>query len=28
MDEYKSNDDLLDNMNKVTPREAKYYDTY
>ena len=28
MDEYKSNDDLLDNMNKVTPREAKYYDSY
>ena len=28
MDEYKSNDALLDNMNKVTPREAKYYDTY
>ena len=28
MDEYKSNDDLLDNMNKVTPREAKFYDTY
>ena len=28
MDEYKSNDELLDNMNKVTPREAKYYDTY
>ena len=28
MDEYKSNDDLLDNMNKVSPREAKYYDTY
>ena len=28
MDEYKNNDDLLDNMNKVTPREAKYYDTY
>ena len=28
MDEYKSNEDLLDNMNKVSPREAKYYDTY
>jgi len=28
MDEYKSNDDLLDNMNKVSPREAKYYDSY
>ena len=28
MDEYKTNEDLLDNMNKVNPREAKYYDTY
>ena len=28
MDEYKTNDDLLDNMSKVSPREAKYYDTY
>ncbi len=28
MDEYKTNQDLLDNMNKVTPREAKYYDSY
>ena len=28
MDEYKTNDLLLDNMNKVSPREAKYYDTY
>ncbi|HBN01046.1 MAG TPA: transcription termination factor Rho, partial [Rikenellaceae bacterium] len=27
MDEYKTNDMLLDNMNKVTPRDAKYYDT-
>ena len=26
MDEYKTNEDLLDNMNKVTPRDAKYYD--
>lgn len=26
MDEYKTNEDLLENMNKVTPREAKYYD--
>ena len=26
MDEYKTNQDLLDNMSKVTPREAKYYD--
>ena len=28
MDEYKTNEDLLDNMNKVSPREAKYYDSY
>ena len=28
MDEYKTNDDLLDNMNKVSPREAKFYDTF
>ena len=28
MDEYKTNQDLLDNMSKVTPREAKYYDSY
>ena len=28
MDEYKSNQDLLDNMNKVSPREAKYYDNF
>ena len=28
MDEYKTNQDLLDNMNKVSPREAKYYDAY
>jgi transcription termination factor Rho len=26
MDEYKTNDQLLENMNKVTPRDAKYYD--
>ena len=26
MDEYKTNQDLLDNMSKVTPRDAKYYD--
>jgi transcription termination factor Rho len=26
MDEYKTNDDLLENMSKVSPREAKYYD--
>ncbi len=26
MDEFKNNNDLLDNMNKVSPREAKYYD--
>ena len=28
MDEYKTNEDLLENMNKVSPKEAKYYDTY
>ena len=28
MDEYKTNQDLLDNMNKVSPREAKFYDAY
>ncbi|MBQ9888644.1 MAG: transcription termination factor Rho [Bacteroidales bacterium] len=28
MDEFKTNDELLDNMNKVSPRDAKYYDTY
>ena len=28
MDEYKTNQDLLDNMSKVNPREAKYYDSY
>lgn len=28
MDEYKTNDLLLENMNKVTPRDAKYYDSY
>jgi transcription termination factor Rho len=28
MDEYKTNESLLDNMNKVSPREAKYYDTF
>lgn len=28
MDEYKTNQDLLDNMNKVTPRDAKYYDSF
>ena len=28
MDEYKTNDMLLDNMNKVTPRDAKYYDSF
>ena len=26
MDEYKTNQDLLDNMNKVTPIDLKYYD--
>lgn len=28
MDEYKTNNLLLENMNKVTPRDAKYYDTF
>ena len=28
MDEYKTNQDLIDNMNKVSPREAKFYDTF
>ena len=28
MDEYKTNELLLDNMNKVSPREAKYYDGF
>lgn len=28
MDEFKTNQDLLDNMNKVSPKEAKYYDTF
>lgn len=28
MDEYKTNDQLLDNMNRVSPKEAKYYDTF
>ena len=28
MDEYKTNQDLLDNMNKVSPREAKFYDSF
>lgn len=28
MDEYRTNEELLDNMNKVSPREAKYYDTF
>ena len=26
MDEYKTNEDLLDNMSKVSPRDAKSYD--
>ena len=26
MDEYKTNEDLLDNMSKVSPRDAKHYD--
>ena len=28
MDEYKTNQDLLDNMSKVSPRDAKYYDSF
>lgn len=28
MDEYKTNEQLLDNMNKVSPRDAKFYDSY
>ena len=28
MDEYKTNGDLLDNMSKVSPRDAKYYDSF
>lgn len=28
MDEYKTNQDLLDNMSKVSPRDAKYYDNF
>ncbi|MCQ2145634.1 MAG: transcription termination factor Rho [Bacteroidales bacterium] len=28
MDENKTNEDLLDNMSKVNPKEAKYYDTF
>ena len=28
MDEYMTNESLLDNMNKVSPREAKFYDSY
>lgn len=28
MDEYKDNDILLDNMNKVSPKDAKFYDRY
>ena len=28
MDEYKTNEALLDNMNKVSPRDAKFYDSY
>ncbi len=28
MDEYKTNEELLDNMNKVSPRDAKFYDSY
>jgi len=28
MDQYQTNQSLLDNMNKVSPRDAKYYDTF
>ena len=28
MDQYQTNDLLLDNMNKVSPRDAKYYDNF
>ncbi|MCI6768785.1 MAG: hypothetical protein MR597_01125, partial [Bacteroidales bacterium] len=28
MDKYKTNADLLDNMNKVSPKDAKNYDYY
>lgn len=28
MDEYKTNDMLLENMNKVSPRDAKFYDSF
>ena len=28
MDQYQTNEMLLDNMNKVSPRDAKYYDTF
>ncbi len=28
MDEYRTNQDLLDNMSKVSPRDAKYYDSF
>ena len=28
MDEYKTNDMLLENMNKVTPRDAKFYASF
>lgn len=28
MDEFKTNDMLLENMNKVTPRDAKFYDSF
>lgn len=28
MDEYKTNDMLLENMNKVTPRDANFYDSF
>ena len=28
MDEYKTNESLIDNMNKVSPRDSKYYDGF
>lgn len=28
MDQYQTNELLLDNMNKVSPRDSKYYDSY
>lgn len=28
MDQFQTNESLLENMNKVSPKDAKYYDTY